>query len=118
MQVVGCAGLTANDLEFTVTGLPKGVPGIFFYGPQQIHAPLGNGWSCVGGGVQRVLPPLIADPTGKVVYQVDLTSFPFTGSAHSITAGTGWNFQYWYRDPAGNPTTYNFSDAQHIVFAP
>jgi hypothetical protein len=117
-QVAGCPGLTANDLVFTVTGLPHGVPGIFFYGPQQIHAPLGNGWTCVGGGIQRVLPPLIADPSGKVVFPVDLTSFPFTGARIRSPRASGWNFQYWYRDPNGNPTTYNFSDAQHIVFAP
>jgi hypothetical protein len=117
-QVEGCPSIVANELVFTVTGLPPGVPGIFNYGPQQIHSALGNGWACVGGGVQRVLPPLLADPTGKVVFPVDLTSFPFSGSANTITAGSSWNFQYWYRDPNGNPTTYNFSDAQHIVFAP
>jgi hypothetical protein len=116
--VEGCAGMTANDLVFTVTGLPQGVPGIFLYGPQQMHAPLGNGWACVGGSVQRVLPALHTNPAGNVVFPVDLTSFPFSGSANTITAGSGWNFQYWYRDSAGNPSTFNFSDAQHIVFAP
>jgi hypothetical protein len=110
--------MTANDLVFTVTSLPSSTPGILFYGPQQTHAPLGNGWLCVGGYAQRVLPALLSDPTGKVILPLDLTSFPFTGSANTITAGSAWTFQYWYRDPAGIPTTSNLSDAQHIVFAP
>jgi hypothetical protein len=34
-------------------------------------------------------------------------------------AGSGWSFQYAFRDPVANPLkTWNLSDAQHIVFAP
>jgi hypothetical protein len=64
------------------------------------------------------MPRLVADPNGVVIYPVDLTQFPFSGSAHSIAAGSAWNFQFWYRDPAGPPSSFNFSEAQHIVFAP
>ena len=117
-SVDGCPGLTANNLVFTLSGLPPGKLGIFYYGAQQQHLPFGNGWACVGGGVQLVMPPLVADPNGVVVYPVDLTQFPFSGSAQTIFAGSAWNFQFWYRDPAGSPSSFNFSDAQHIVFAP
>ncbi|HVS08805.1 MAG TPA: hypothetical protein VMS76_02950, partial [Planctomycetota bacterium] len=117
-SVEGCPGLTANNLVFTISGLPPGKLGIFHYGAQQQHLPFGNGWACVSGSVQRVMPPLVADPNGVVVYPVDLTQFPFSGSAHSIAAGSAWNFQFWYRDPTGSPSSFNFSEAQHIVFAP
>jgi hypothetical protein len=78
----------------------------------------GNGWACVGGDGARVWPPLLADSTGAVVFAVDLGQRPFRGSEHAIQAGSAWNFQFWYRDPAGTPSKFNLSDAQHIVFAP
>lgn len=118
LSVAGCPRLTANNLAFSISGLRPGGLGIFYYGAQQQHLPFGNGWACVGGGVQRVMPPLVADPHGVVSYPVDLTQFPFSGSAHSIAAGSSWNFQYGYGDPVSSPTNFNFSDALHIVFAP
>ena len=116
--VSGCPGLSANDLVFTVSGLPPGKAGIFYYGEQQAQVPFGNGWRCIVGSVQRVLPLLVADPTGVVSYPVDLSAPPFTGGAHPVTAGSAWSFQFWYRDPQGSPSTTNLSDAQHVVFAP
>jgi hypothetical protein len=117
LSVDGCPGLTANDLVFSVSGLPPGGRGILYYGAQQQHLPFGSGWACVGGGVQRVMPALVADPSGVVSYALDLTQFPFSGSARSIAAGSAWNFQYCYRDP-GSAAGFNFSNAQHIVFGP
>ena len=103
---------------FTVSHLPPGVPGIFFYGQQQAQQPFGGGWLCIGGSAQRVLPAQFASAAGVTTYAVDLSSYPFTGSANPITPGSAWSFQFWYRDPHGGATNFNLSDAQHIVFAP
>jgi hypothetical protein len=118
LSVDGCPGLTANNLVLSVTGLPPGGPGIFFYGSQPRFTANGIGYTCVGGSVRRILPPVFADGSGTVALPLDLTHFPFSGSAQSILPGSTWNFQYWYRDPAGSQSTYNFSDACHVVFAP
>lgn len=115
--IEGCPGLTANDLFFSVSGLPPGKRGIFYYGSQSC-LPFGHGLPCIGGTVQRIAPPLIADANGVVGLPIDLAQYPFQGGANPITSGSSWNFQFWYRDPAGAISTYNFSDAQHIVFAP
>ena len=80
--------------------------------------PFGNGWRCIGGSLRRVLPPLVSDPSGRVSFTVDLTKFPFSGSAQAILPGSCGNFQYWYHDPAGTPSSFNLSDAWHLVFAP
>ena len=68
--------------------------------------------------MQRVVPSVVADPTGTVQLAIDLSQFPFSGSPTAITPGSTWNLQFWYRDPAGAPTSYNLSDAVHVVFAP
>ena len=118
LGVEGCPGITANELVFTVTGLPRGVPGVLYYGSQQQQLPYGNGWGCIAGSVQRILPPQTANNTGEVIFPVDLTQFPFTGSTNEVLPGSSWNFQYWYRDPAAGGAGFNFTDAVHIVFAP
>jgi hypothetical protein len=105
-------------MVFTVSHMPPGVPGIFFYGQQQTQVPFGGGWRCVTGSAQRVMPPQFASASGVTTYAVDLSSYPFAGSLHPITPGSAWNFQFWYRDPHGGPTNFNLSDAQHVVFAP
>ena len=116
--VVGIPSTQLNELEFQVIDLPSNLPGIFFYGPFQAQLPFGNGFVCVGGSVNRVLPALISDPMGTVRLDVDLTQPPFGSGAGAVLPGSTWNFQYWYRDPTGFPTTFNLSDAVQITFAP
>jgi hypothetical protein len=117
-QARGCPGLTANDLVLEVSRLPAGALGLFLYGSQQQQTPLGNGWGCVTGSVQRIMSPLTASSAGVVDYPIDLTRFPFAGSAHAIHPGSSWVFQFWYRDSLGSPTTFNSSNAVQVVFAP
>jgi len=36
---------------------------------------------------------------------------------NSLITGAGvWNFQFWYRDPAGGPAGFNLSDAIQVNF--
>ena len=91
---------------------------MFLYGSTQQQVPFGNGWGCLAGSVQRVLPTLVGSPSGTVSFPVDLTQYPFSGSSNPILPSSGWYFQYWYRDPLGTPSTFNTSDALHVFFAP
>jgi Regulator of chromosome condensation (RCC1) repeat len=117
-EVSGCPSLTANDLVFTVTGLPPHAFGLFNYGRSQRQVAFGNGSSCVTNHVQRVQPMIAADVSGILTFAVDLTRSPFAGSANPILPGSGRNFQLCYRDPTSPPALFNYSDAVHIVFDP
>jgi hypothetical protein len=93
----------------------NGQPGIFYYGPNQIQAPFGGGYRCVGGAVKR-LPVLFSDSFGDASYSIDLNST--TSSTGSIAEGDIWNFQFWYRDPAGGLSGFNLSDSLSVPFCP
>ena len=90
-------------------------PGIFYYGPNQIQVPFGDGYRCVGGAVKR-LPVVFTDSFGDVTYALDLTN-PSLPSG-TIAGGEVWNFQFWYRDPPGTLATFNLSDALNVPFTP
>jgi len=113
----GCPGLTANSLVLNISGLPRSKAGMLLYSTAQQQVPFGNGSDCLSGGTQRVLPPRISSPAGTIHFPIDLTQYPFSGSAHTILPSSTWNFQLWYRDSAGNPAKFNTSNALHIVFA-
>ena len=118
IEASGCPGIIANNLVLSVSGLPASTLGLFVYGSQLQQVPFGNGWSCVAGSVQGVLPPLMSSSAGAVSFPLDLNQYPFTGSGNPILAGSGWNFEYMYRDPTALPARFNFSDALYIAFAP
>ncbi|MFT4539047.1 MAG: hypothetical protein ACI841_003349 [Planctomycetota bacterium] len=111
----GSAGVAANDLVLICNGLPTSQFGIFYYGPNQIQAPFGNGFRCVGGSTNR-LPILNSGPSGMLSYSLDLAN---TQDAPIPPApGSVWNFQCWYRDPSGGGSSYNLSDGLSIQFVP
>jgi alpha-tubulin suppressor-like RCC1 family protein len=117
-QADGCADLPTNTLVFEVVGLPSKAVGIFIYGAQQTKVPFGNGFACIAGTVVRVLPPVLSTSAGTLSVPIDLHKPPFSQGAGQILPGSDWNFQYWYRDSNGAPTTYNLSNGVRIVFAP
>lgn len=105
----GSAVVQENDLELAVTGLPPGQFGLFFFGPDALQTPSGDGFLCVGGSLVRLFPPSLADSMGMVRESVDLG--PHAGA---IAPGLTSRFQFWFRDvPAGN-TGYGFSNAVRI----
>jgi alpha-tubulin suppressor-like RCC1 family protein len=118
LDVSGCAGISANSLALNVSGLPPSTLGMLLYGSRLQQIPFGNGWSCLAGSVQRVLPAIASSTSGSVSFPVDLTQYPFSGSSNPILPSSGWFFQYWYRDPLASPATFNTSDALHVFFAP
>ena len=108
-----------NHLALRVTGAVPGQVGQFFYGPQEVSQPFGDGVLCVGGGalgIARLRGPLIADAAGVVELPVDFTE---PDLREAWRAGTTWLVQFGYHDPAGpGGTGFNFSDAMRITFTP
>ena len=112
----GCSSpsIGVNDIKLRGYFLPVNQFGIFYYGPNQIQAPFGNGFRCVGGSTVR-LPVLNSGPSGTLSYDMDLTSPQ--DAPIPPTPGGVWNFQCWYRDPAGGGSSYNLSDGLGIAFS-
>ena len=109
----GTTGIAANDFVLTVTAASTGMPGIFYFGPNQIQVPFGDGFRCVGGSVLR-LPVVVTDAFGDASFALDFTD---PGQSSSVIAdGDTWNFQFWFRDPAFGGATFNLSDALEVPF--
>ncbi|MCH2106021.1 MAG: aryl-sulfate sulfotransferase [Planctomycetes bacterium] len=111
----GTNSVSANDLVLEILSAAVNKPGIFYYGPNQIQAPFGDGYRCVGGAVKR-LPVVFTDSFGDASFAIDLTSA--TLPTGTIAEGDIWNFQFWYRDPPGTLSTFNLSDALSVPFCP
>ena len=112
MSGEGSNSVAANNLTL-VAGPAPNQPGIFFYGPNQIALPFGNGFRCVGGTVIRL--DVIGPTAGEYRFTVDNTMLPSTGQ---LTNGSTWNFQAWYRDPAGGGAAFDLSNGLEITFVP
>jgi hypothetical protein len=113
MSIAGVGTASVSSLFFlNASGGPAGQFGVFYYGPNQVNIPFGEGTRCVGGQVIR-LPAIQIGSGGTANILLDFASLPVP-----ITANSTWNFQYWYRDPAAGGTGFNLTDALHITFCP
>ncbi len=83
---------------------------MFFFGPNQVSLPVGNGTICVGGNLVR-MPVIQADGLGTASQLFDLSSAPLAGA---VVSGVTWNFQFWYRDPVAGGAGFDFSQAVQI----
>jgi hypothetical protein len=110
---IGSATVADNNFTLGASGLPVSTPGLFFFGPNQIQLPFGEGFRCVGGAVLRLQPPAFAPASGMVTRSVDLTVSPAAGV---MVPGATINIQYWYRDPSGGPSGFNTSDGLSVSF--
>jgi len=115
---IHCKGSTSISTNAFSLSAINGVPsqfGLFFYGPEQVQTPLGDGFLCVGGSLHRLTPAFQSDGNGTSLRQLDFT----LPEASPITAGSTWNFQHWYRDPQGpGGSTYNLTNALSVTFCP
>jgi hypothetical protein len=117
MSNVGSLALVDNTFGVMCTGASQ-IPqswGMFTFGTQQFNAPFRNGFLCVSPfppGIYKM--PTQHLGTGTVVRT--MTTHPADFSL--FTAGSTWNFQFWYRDPNQLPARFNLSDGLHVQFAP
>lgn len=114
-RIDGTASVAANNLVLIGEELPPGTAGLFFYGPQPVIAPLGNGLLCIGGDLQR-LDVEFADGGGTMRHSLDL-GVPRPPST-TITAGSSWAFQAWFRDVGAGGAGSNTSDGLVVSFVP
>ncbi len=115
----GTVEMSTNLFYVTGTGAIPTQFGLFFYGPNQILVPFGDGYRCVGGGIYRLGPAQLSDGLGSYNRRVDFTQPPASSGAGQITPGSVWNFQLWYRDPAGPlGNGFNLSDGLEVTFCP
>ena len=108
----GSNSIAANDLVLGASPVPVSQFGIFYYGPNEIEVPFGNGVRCVGGGVTR-LPVEQSDNFFNIMHSVDNSSAPHS---NNITPGSTWKFQCWFRDPPAGGSTFNLSTALSVTF--
>lgn len=121
MFSTGSVEIGQNNFTLGATGAVPGNLGLFFYGLQRANAPLAEGTLCVSGGgvgIQRLQPPLQIDSLGVATRAIDFNALPATPAEGGITAGSTWDFQFWYRDPAGGPGGSNLSDGLEVTFCP
>ena len=113
MSYSGSKSVSANNFTLEARPVPN-QPGLFFYGANQVEVVFGNGFRCVGGQIFR--RPVFVPQNNEMVQYYDLTNPP--SQAGAITAGSVWNFQAWFRDPAGGGASYNLSDGYQVTFEP
>jgi hypothetical protein len=117
ISFVGTLNLADNSFGMQTINLPPHAPswGMYTYGQTQYNVPFGNGFLCIS----PFFPGLFKMPTqslatGVVVNTMALHPAQFT----AFTPGSGWNFQFWYRDPTAGGSNFNLSDGLHVNFAP
>ena len=110
ISATGSLSVTAQDLTFTAAPVPDQF-GLFYFGPNQISLPFGNGFRCVGGSSSRL--PLEMGSGNVLTHVVDFTAEP---ALSQFTATSTWNVQAWFRDPAAGGAAFNLSDALELLF--
>jgi len=110
MSATGSNSLSAGDLVLNASNAPS-QPALFYFGPNQISIPFGNGFRCVGGTVVRM--DVLGGSGGNFNYAIDFGAF----GADLASIGNV-NFQCWYRDPSGGGSSFNLSDGYNVVFTP
>ena len=105
--ILGAFGSTSvadNDLTLRAHSVSPNVHGLFFYGPDVAYTPLGNGYRCVGGPLQRILPTVVTDPAGTASTRVDLLNGKH-GAQIGAVAPITLNFQFWFRQNGSSNLT-------------
>ena len=108
----GSNSVAANDLMLGASPVPTNQFGIFYYGPNEIETPFGNGVRCVGGGVTR-FPVEQSDSFYNITHNVNNTTAPHS---NNLTPGSTWKFQCWFRDPPAGGSTFNLSTGLSVTF--
>ena len=115
ISLIGSTSVAANDVTLRASDLPPGQTSILIYGMNEVEQPLLGGFLCVTGPLLR-LGLSTSTALGDVLFPVDLTQPPV--AAGQIEAGSTWNFQAVYRDPAAGAPGGNTTLALRVPFCP
>ena len=118
--VVGVRHDCRAGILLSASGGPNNEFGLFFYGAGQGQFAFGDGFRCVPGSIARLNPPVLTDNLfGDASRVCDFTSGPMASGPETITPGSTWNFQFWYRDPGGpGGTGFNLTNGLTALFCP
>ena len=112
MSYGGTNEVSNNNFTLVCTGMPPNKLGIMFYGQNQTFVPFGNGMRCVASPFFG-LPSTYSNMFGDLTVDLDLNSLPSGGQ---ISAGQTWNFQTYFRDPAGGGPAFDSSDGLNVIW--
>ncbi len=115
MELGGSLSFALNDLVLQASRCPANKAGFFFYGAGRVQVAFGDGFRCVGAPILR-RPLRVTDANGRATDPLNNT----VGAANGrIVSGSTWNFQFWYRDPAGPlGFGFNLTDGISATFCP
>lgn len=113
----GSTSIADNDYSLACYDLPPATLGMFFLGQGQTQTAFGNGFRCVSGTLYR-LSPQPTNVFGDVERRIDFTQAPWNAGPGALRAGSTWNAQFWYRNPAAGGAGFNLSDALSTTFCP
>ena len=105
----GSASISANSLTLRSDNVPNS-SGLFFFGPNQIQVPFGDGFRCVGGMTQRINPPVFG-MGNAATRMIDVQALGFS-------AGQTTNIQHFFRDTQAGGAGFNTSTGLEISFLP
>jgi hypothetical protein len=115
----GGVSLSMGKLVIWVDHAPPTMPGMFFYGRTPTVTPFEHGYLCVAPPILRLRPVVFTSRDGTAQFVPDLRNPPLGSGPTALTAGSVWNFQFWYRDiAAGGRNHTNLSDGLRILFEP
>jgi len=118
IHACGSTKVADNDLVLRATHMPTDKFGYFLGGLTQGFIPNPGGSQgnlCLAGQIGRFAKGIKnTGPSGTFSLFVDLSDMP-PPLQSSVLAGETWNFQCWFRDKQGGPTS-NFTDAVAVTF--
>ena len=118
----GSVSTVTDDLVLTTSQMPLNAFSMTFMGPQSASIPFGNGRLCVspaGGKMFRYRPALNSGPGGMISLGPGIVAHSqlFTLYGGSITPGSTWYFQTYFRDVGPNcSSSFNLSNAVRVDF--
>jgi len=114
IDFIGTSSVSRNDGQLFVSQCPPNVTGLCIAGDQQGQIPFGNGYRCATGQLLR-FGTLHIGSGGTATCAYDVLAPPLAGN---LVAGSRWNFQFVYRDPAAGGAGFNATDAIAVDFVP
>ncbi len=115
----GGTSITSTTSRLVANGGIPAQPGVFFYGPDAISIPLGDGVRCVGGvPLRRLGSPTMFDLQGDSEHIMDYQAGPLGAGPATVLPGSTWHFQLWYRNPSPQGTGHNLSSSLGLTFCP
>ena len=107
----------ANSTLEPCDAFVRAAGGAIYSSDGSVHASatrLSNNSAAAWGGALQAVRSTIEIGTGSRFE----ANRALSAGGGAITAGSTWNFQFWYRDPQGGPNGFNLSDGMRVTFCP